>query len=494
MGVLSNLVLFLLTPFLSQMGTVQDAVQAQYYEAMATASTDGIPALVKKLDQISVTSPGAAITPRALEMIQTIGLLHPGSVPDRTARMQALKSQALTSPAVARILRRVEIMDQYYTAVGKGQPESAVAALSEAAFEGSPLGTLAIADAALRMRNYEKAETLALQLIESDPFNPLLANAYVILGICDGYRGNTAGAAKQFQRALAITPLPTAFGNTRDFLMAAYRFVRPTPGSIGDIFDEKKAMPIAGVQELKDPRSLVLHNGKFFLVDKEQILTVSLDGKVAETKTGRKLVDVAVTADGKLYYLAEDGIDLGTGTPVSLTVTIAGKSKTLKKLHSLAVDRQGGIFLLDMDQGLFAGIPAAGGALELKPLAPIRGRLLRIDLHGNLFVLNEDQRSITVLARDGKQITTIAPASANGKQPEIEYFAFDLLNHIYILDSASIQIFTINEGGAGIEKTNASAIVLDPKPPYKDLKALAVSATGVIVATSRNEDNWVIFQ
>jgi hypothetical protein len=494
MGVISSLALFLIMPFLPQIGTVQDAVQAQYYEAMSTAAMDGLPALVRKLDQIGSASPASPFTPRVQEMIQVIGLLHPGAVPDRAARMQAMKAQASANPAVARILRRVEILDQYYAAAAKGKSESMMAALSEAAFEDSTFGSLALADAALRMNDYGKAETLVLQSIESDPYSPLLANAYVILGLCDSYRGNAAGAARQFQRALAITPLPTVYGSTQNLLSSVYRFVRPVRGGIGEIFDESSAARITGVQEVKEPRSLALHHGAFLLVDKEQILTVSLDGKVTETKPGRKLVDVAVTADGKFFCLAEDGIDLGTGTPTPLTVTVAGKSKALKKLRSLAIDQQGDVYILDMEQGLFKGTPAAGGALPLKAIVPVRGRLLRIDSRGNLFLLSEDQRSIVVLSREGKQITTVAPISAAGKQPEIEFFALDLLNHIYILDSASIQIFAMNESSAGLDKTNVSTIVLDPKPQYKNLKALGVSATGEMVTTGKNEDNWVIFQ
>jgi tetratricopeptide (TPR) repeat protein len=493
MGVQLSLVLGLLLLLLPPLGTAQDAAQAQFYEAMSTASADGLTALVGKLDKIAAASPSSPSAPRIQEMIQVIGLLHPGSVPDRSARLQALKTQASANPAAAKILKRVEILDRYYAAAAKGLPESAVAGLTDPSFEGSWFGIQALADAALRMHEYGKAETLALQVIESDPYNPLLANAYVTLGLCDSYRGNSAGAARRFQRALAITSLPTVFGNTHDLLQATYRFARPTPGSIGDIFDDSNATKIAGTQGLKDPRSLVFHNGGFLLIDKEQVLTMSLDGKVTETKPGKKLMDGAVTADGKFYYLAEDGIDLGTGTMTPLTVTIAGKSKTLKKLHSLAVDAKGDVFILDMDQGLFSGTPAAGGALSLKSVMPTRGRLLRIDRRGYLYMLSEDQRSISVLSRDGKQLTTIAPASA-GKQPEIESFALDQLNHIYILDPESIQIFSVTEGGTGLEKTSVSAIPIDPRQQFKNLKALGVSATGEMVTTGKNEDNWVIFQ
>jgi hypothetical protein len=491
---ISRLVLMFLLPFFPQIGTVQDAAQVQFYEAMSTASADGLPALVRKFDQIAAASPSSPFTPRLQEMIQVVALLHPGAVPDRAARLQAMKAQASANPAVAKTLRRVEILDQYYAAAAKGKPESAVAALSDTLFEGSTFGTQALADAALRMHEYGKAEALALQWIESDPYSPLLANAYVILGLCDAYRGNAANAARRFQRALALTSLPTVYGDTRDFLGTSYRFARPTPGSIGEIFDDTGGLRLAGTQGLKDPRSLVFHQGEFLLIDKEQILTISPEGKITDTKPGRKLEDAAINAEGKPYYLAEEGIDFGTGTLTPLSAMVAGKSKALKKLRSLAIDAQGTVFFLDQDQGLFSGSPAAGGALTLKPIVPTRGHLLRIDSRGNLYLLTEDQRSISVISREGKLIATVAPVAAAGKQPTIEYFALDATNHIYILDSTSIQIFAMNETNSGLEKVKVSTITLDQRPQYKNLKVLAVSATGEMVITGKNDDNWVTFQ
>jgi tetratricopeptide (TPR) repeat protein len=483
-----------LLPLLIPQGLVQDPIVAQYHEAMASASVEGLPALVSKLDKLASSAPAAPITPRLHETIQAIAILHPGSVPDHAARLQALKSQASANPGIARILRRLELTQQYYAAAATGQSEKAAASLTDAVFEGSLMGIQALADASLRARDYGRAEALAQQIIESDPYSPLFANAYVILGLCDGYRGDVQGAARRFQRALAITPLPTVYGSTQDLLAGVYRFVRPTPGTVGEIFDDVNAARLAGIQGLKEPRSLVRHQGKFILIDKEQVLTISADGKVTDTKPGRKIEDLAITAEGKYYYLAEDGIDLGTGTFVPLSATVGGKAKALKKLRSLAVDGRGDLYILDQDAGLFSCSPGAGASPTLTAIIPTKGRLIRIDPRGNFYLLAEDQRSILVLTREGKTITTVSPASTTGKQPSIEYFALDTLNHIYILDSASIQIFAMNDASAGLDKAKISAIPLDPRPYFKNLRVLAVSATGEMAVTGKNEDNWVLFR
>ena len=491
--VLQVLIAFIL-PVAFQQGTVQEPAQAQYFEAMASATAEGLPSLIRKLDAAANAFPSSAFTPRLHETIQMIALLHPGSLPDQAARLQAMKAQASGNPEMAKVLRRLEIVQEYYAAAAKGRPESAAAALSDSIFEGSLLGVQAMADAALRTRDYGKAEALAEQIIEADPYSPLLANAYVILGICDAFRGNAPSAARRFQRALAVSPLPTLYGSTRDFLAVTYRFARPTPGAVGDIFDDVAVSRLAGTQGLKDPHSLLFHLDKFILIDREQVLSLSADGKVTETKPVKKIEDFAIAAGGRFYYLADDAIDLGTGTWTPLTTTIGGKPKALKKLRSLAVDERGDILILDQDAGLFFGSPAAASTLSLTEIAPVRGRLVRIDRRGNIYILSMDQRSIAVVSREGKSLTTVSPTSIGGKEPSIEYFALDALNHIYILDPTSIQIFAMNDGSAGLEKAKAGIIPLDPRPHFKNLRVLAVSATGEMVVTGKNEDNWVLFR
>lgn len=486
--------LALLLLFLSQQGIVQDQVQSQFYEAMAAASSDGLPALVSKLDAIAGASPSSSFTPRLYETIQTIALLHPGSVPDQAKRLQTLKEQGAGNPGLARVLKRIEILQAYYAAAARGRPESASAALSDPVFEGSLLGVQALADAALRAHDYSQAEALAQQVIEADPYSPLLANAQMVLGLSATFRGDARMAVRRFQRALAVSSLPTVYGNTRDYLFTAFRFARPAPAAVGEVYAEVAAVRLAGTTGLKDPQSLILNEGKFVLIDRDQVLTISPEGKALETKGERNIEDVAAIGAGKTYSLAEEGIDLGTGTLTALSMSVGGKPKTLKKLRSLAVDDRGDVYLLDQDAGLLRGSPTAAGALPLTLLAPIKGRLIRIDRRGNLYVLPADGKSILVLSREGRQLTSVVPGPTLGKEPSIEYFALDLLNHIYVLDANSIQIFAMIDGGAGLEQRRISAIPLDPRPQYKNLRVLGVTAAGEMVATGKNEDNWVCFR
>jgi len=471
----------------------QDALQAQYKEAVAAGRSEGLAALVRRLDTLARSSPGAAFTAEIHETIQAVGLLHPGSVPDRSSRLQILRAQASGNAALVRSLARIAILDQYYEAAIRGKAGNA-AAMADALFEGSLLGIQASADAALRAGNLGLAESLAARVVETDPFSPLIACSYVVLGLCRAYRGDATAAAMEFQRAIAVSPLPTVYGRTQDYLFQAYRFARPAPGLIGSLFDDETATPLSGTQGLKDPKSFAFQDNAFTLIDRDQILAVSADGKVQETRAGRRIDDLAWGGSGKFFYLSEDGIDFGSGALTKLTWVSAGKTKTLGKLRSLAVDADGTVFVLDQEAGLLRGTPGTGPAIAMTPVAQARGRLLRMDRRGILYVLASDQRSVMIFSHDGKPLLTVSPAVAAGKEPSIEYFALDSLNHLYILDQASIEILSVNNGDRGIEKVSLATVPLDQRPAHKNLRVIAVAADGSVSVTGKNEDNWVVFR
>jgi tetratricopeptide (TPR) repeat protein len=481
-------------PFLLPQGIVQDSTRIQFYEAMAAAPAEGIPALLKRLDAIAAGSPSSASTPFIQETIQVIGFLHPGTVPDQAARLKALKSSAAANPALTAVLQRLEILQPYYDAAVRGNSESVAGTLNNPALAGSLPGYLAMADAALRAREYARAEAYSRQAIEADPYSPLLANAYMNLGLSATFRGETQAAARHFQRALAVTPLATIYGDTRNFLFTAYRFARSAPAPIGEIFDDMSAVRLGGATVLKDPQSLVAAERGYYVVDREQLISVAPDGKVLETKPARKLVDASSTPGGKLYLLAEDGLDLGTGTFIPLSLTIEGKPKALKKMRSLAVAARGDIYIVDQDYGLLRGTLTGAGTPAFSVLAPTKARLLRVDSRGNLYQLAADGKSVLACTRDGKQITSIVPAPVAGKEPEIECFALDSLNHLYILDANSIQVFAMIDRTAGLDRVRIASFILDSRPQFKNLRVLAVNAAGEMATIGKNEDTWVYFR
>jgi hypothetical protein len=465
-----------------------DQLQVQYSDALASARSEGLPAVISRLDALVSANPASPFIPRVQETILAIGLLHPGSVPDFPARLQKLWESG--TPAGGDCAKRISALQKYYESASRGRPDAA--GLSNAGPQGSPLLLQASADAALRSADWDRAEALAAQVIELDPASPVAANSYVILGICKSYRGRTAEAAADFQRALNITPLPTIYGSTQDLLFTAYRFARPVPGSVGELFEEESITQIPATQSVKDPRCLLFQDGTFTLVDREQLLAFSAAGKAMGTRAPRRIEDAAVAGPGKTYYLSDDAIDFGGGTWIRLTTTANGKVKNLGKLKSLAVEPQGSFLVLDQEAGLLRGTPAPGAAVAMTPLAQTRGRLLRLGRRGHLYVLGTDQRSVQVFSPELKPLLSIQ--SSGGKEGGIEYFALDSLDHVYLLEASSIQISGIQEGVTGPQKVLLGAISLDQRPAHKNLKLIAAGGDGSVAVAGKNDDNWVVFR
>ena len=477
-----------------QQGGGHSRAEALFHEAMAAAPAEGLPALVRRLDRIAGEIPVSPIMPDLLETIQVIGLLHPGSVPDRPVRLASLKARAAGNAGLARVLKRIEILQAYYQAAGRGQSEREAATLSDPVFEGSILGVQAQADAALRARDYRRAESLAMRVLEADPYSPLLADAHAILGLSAAFQGDARAAVRHFRKAAAVTELPTLYGDTRNYLFTASRFALPGPAPVGEVFDEMAPILLTGFAGLKDPQSLALAAGNFILVDKEQTVRISPDGEVLEAKPARKIVDAAAAGDGTVWLLAEDGIDPGTGSMVQLSLSSGGKARPLRKLRSLAFDQAGDVYLLDQDAGLLRGRPAEDGRLEIAALAPVRGELVRVDGRGNLFVLEAAGKSVLLLSREGKQLLSVTTAPVGGRAGAIGFFALDVLNHIYVLDSNSMQIFAINDGTAGPAAQLLATLPLEQRPPFKNLRVLGVTGTGEVVVTGKNDDTWIRYR
>jgi len=492
MGALSKLLFSVLLLAPAQHEGVLDSVQARYLEVMGAAPREGLPWAILRLDEIAVRSPSASFTPRILETIQAVALLHPGSVPDHMARFEKMKQQAATDPNLNKVVKRLEILRSYFLAAAEDPPRSIKVDFDNQSLEGSILTWRAKADSAFRRGDYLQAESLAFEIVEADPFSALNASAYALLGLCESCLGNAQKAAGYAN----VSPLPTLYGKTQDYLTTLFRFVRPGANPAGSPFEELAPAKITGAAPLKDPRSLQRQGERFILIDRDQVLVVSLEGKVVETKPGRRIEDLADAGSGKIYYLADDFVDLNTGSPTRVSHTVAGKPKLLSKLRSLALDADGAIYFLDQDAGLLVGKIASGSSLSVRPIAPNRGSLVRIDRRGYILVLSADQRSIAILSREGKMLTTLAPSVPSGKEPSIEFFALDSLNHVYILDSLSnsIQIFTFSQGSGGLEKTRIANLQLDPRPYHKNLRVLSVSATGDIVAAGKNEDYWIVYR
>jgi tetratricopeptide (TPR) repeat protein len=490
---MSKIRVLIFLSLLLRQGMAMDETQVRYSETMELASTEGIPAVIRKLDNLAGNALSSPFTPTIHETILAIGLLHPGSVPDWSARITSLKASSSGNPLMAKALKRLDILQSYYAAALEGHPENASSALSDPVFEGSSYGIQAQADAALRARDYDKAVMLALQVIENDPHSPLLSNAFMILGLSSSNQGDSKSALAHFQHALAVSELPMIYGNPRDYVYTAYRFSRAAPAAVGDIFDETISVRMTEV--LKDPQTMIFGDKGFVLLDKELLLTVLSDGKVVDKKPMPKIVDVTVAGSGKIYALAQDRIDFGGGNAVTLSMNAGKKVKRITSLSSVAVGIGGDVYFLDDNAGLLrATSAAASGNLTLTVLAPAKGRLVRTDRHGNIYILEKDKKSIQIFSRDGKQLAGISADPVAGKTESIEYFAFDSLNHIYILASNSIQIFALKNVNAGFEKKKVGHFAFDQRPQLKNLKVLAVNPSGELVVTGKNENNWVCFK
>jgi len=481
---------------LPQQNFTQDRPLAAYHDALAAASVSGLPALIKSLDAIIAAHPGSDIAPVALETVQTIGILHPSLLPDRAARLEAAARQAAGNPALARVAKRLELMAAYFSDAAKAAAGEAPTPPAGPDADNSWLQDMARADAAMRSGELQQAQALCHRIIEVDSESPLLAAVHTLLGLAHAGQGDVEPAAWNFQRAELITPAETVYGRAADYLQTLCRFERKALDRSASLFHDPELVPIAGIQEVKEPRALHYLQGKFWLLDREQVVILDGDGKVEGTKPSRQAEDIALLDTGSLVTLTEDGIQYEGQRPVRLTASIGGKARNLSKLQSFVLDNNGDFVLLDQDAGVVRARRLPDGTFSATVLTPMRGRLLRMDSNGRLYLLSQDRRTVTILSPAGKPVTSVSPASVSGKTPSVEHFALDNLNHLYLLgnDPGSVQIFRINSKDGTIAAEPLHTMEFEDRPPFRDLRVLALSPRGVLTVLGKDTNTWVTYR
>lgn len=475
---------------------IHDRALAEYHGIMAGAAEGDMPALVKKLDSLCASFPNAPVVASALETIQWIALLHPGAVPDQPRRWEEMRKAAGANAVLARSIRRVEILRTYFGGNGKPPPPRAALALSDPVVGESWLGLLGRSDAAFRGGDYAGARELALQAVEPEPESPLLASASVLLGLAHAHEGNLPLAAEHFQRAATLTPLETLYGSAQDFLATALRFLPGPTAAPARIFEAPATPVIAGLQEFRDPRSFHFSDGKFRLLDRDQVLVLSPEGKLEEARPARQVEDIAPDGRGALVQITRETVLAQGGRPVRLTAAVGGRTRNVSKLQSVAVGADGDLYLLDEEHGVLRATRKEDDSLAVSVISPARGRLLRMDARGHLYILSQDRKTVSVMTSSGEALISVTPRTAGGKSPSIEHFALDSLNHVYLLDAGAgtIHIVAVNSAGPGLTASAVDTIPLEAGEPFKNLRVLAVSARGELVAAGKGANTWVWYR
>jgi TolA-binding protein len=173
---------------------------------------------------------------------------------------------------------------------------------------------------------------------------------------------------------------------------------------------------------------------------KKRVLTFERTGKLAGTKAAADPRGLFIDAEGMIVVANEKGLLMGE-RPFVLAVPEEKGPKPLDKIRVAVRDRLGDVYVYDDKQKKVLRFDSEGTLKGSFPDATPR-KVLRLELDklGNVILLDEDDRSVSVYTPAGRRV---ARMERKGRQWNMERptdIAVDPAGYFYILDERQPQV------------------------------------------------------
>lgn len=305
------------------------------------------------------------------------------------------------------------------------------------------------------------------------PTSPWTANALLGSAVVLTRSGNAVRAMEQLQRVRAQFPGTPEAETAKDWNTVLYRLYLRAPAQPSFVFSGRTIGGAGG--KLRDVADIAVDAG-------DNLLVATNNGVTAYGAKGNQAYFLpavephAMSFDrlGKVLTVHELGVRLEGKTPVPLiSPVVEGRVRELKP-GNVVVTASGDLLLADRDlkailrfqpTGMYAGEFARG----------LNVRSLAIDDLDNVFALDRDEKTVSVIDRDGKVTRSIRDRGTGYQMREPSDVRVDRLGHIYVLDKTSVLVFAPDGG-----RLLTTFTVADTKSPSAigEGTALALDAAG----------------
>jgi DNA-binding beta-propeller fold protein YncE len=173
---------------------------------------------------------------------------------------------------------------------------------------------------------------------------------------------------------------------------------------------------------------------------KKRVLTFERSGKLVGTKAAADPRGLFVDAEGTLVVANEKGLLLGE-RPFVLAVPEEKGPKPLDEIRVAVRDRLGDVYVYDDDQKRVLRFNSEGALKGPFPDATPR-KILRLELDklGNVILLDEDDRSVSVYTPGGRRVARMERKGQKWDLDRPTDIAVDPAGYFYILDERQPQV------------------------------------------------------
>ena len=324
------------------------------------------------------------------------------------------------------------------------QRKSALATLDRLATEHS--GTDVAAEALFRAAeaSEDAGNSDALnrfnELAARYPGMPVVADGLLHAAALHAAAGESLKAMEALQRVRTRYPKTAAAATALNQLTILHRiYLRPP---VVAVFGYTRSVG-GGAGRIRDFRDLLVNRANHLLVATRNAVTeFGAVGEVVGTRQVSETEAAFLDAQDHLFTIHDDGVIRGEGrSPLALATARSNGRVEPIDIDAAAAISTGDLVVANRAQKTLVRF-SADGRPKGEIAKAIGARRLAVSQQDNLAALDVDQRTVTILSRDGRVLGRVAERGTAYQLRQPVDIAFDALGHLYVLDRAAVYVFT----------------------------------------------------
>jgi sugar lactone lactonase YvrE len=272
------------------------------------------------------------------------------------------------------------------------------------------------------------------------PGMPVVAEGLLHAAILHASAGDGGKAMEVLQRVRTRYPKTPAASRALNQLTILHRLYLRQP-AVAVFAYTRSVSGSAG--KFRDFRDLLVDRDNHLLVaTRSAVMEFGTAGEVVGTREAADTEAAFLDAQDRLFTIHDQGVIRGEGrSPLALaTARSNGRVEPIDIDAAVAIST-GDFIVANRSQKTLMRFSADG-----RPRGEIAkamgARRLAVSPHDTLAALDTDQRTVTLLARDGRVLGRVAERGAAYQLRQPGDIAFDALGHLYVLDRAAVYVFT----------------------------------------------------
>ncbi len=248
-----------------------------------------------------------------------------------------------------------------------------------------------------------------------------------------------------------------------------------------------------GLPSLDEPRAMEFESdGRFVLLDSgaKRVFRVTPEG-VTQLSVPQDPEAMTVFPDGTVAVFGKTGLaTIPGGKTTGLTGTWGGKTRSLRKVRSMAAASGGELFVVDRDfDGLLRCQLPAGTCTPWGPAG--KYRVLKIAANDWVYLLDDKGQNVRVVSHAGSLLASLGPMIGTTRLDKVEDLAIDSAYGLYLLDGDLKRVSILflkseSDGKLTVEPAGGVVLPQDGDRSTRNPTTLAVSPGGWVAVTGKS--------